>query len=142
MKHPLMIILLCASHYFVFGQATVKSKFKPDSIVFASGTLKLRGLLWKPPGKGPFPVVLYNHGSEAKPERFISNTPDIFLEHGYAYFVPFRRGQGLSKGEGKYIIDELDSATKASGVEARFDLMIKLQQTSQLADQIAALSFS
>ena len=30
---------------------------------FRSGDLTLRGVLYKPNGKGPFPAVLYNHGS-------------------------------------------------------------------------------
>ena len=136
-KHTLAILVLCTGSHFVFSQTDIQ----PDTVIFSSGTLKLKGLLWKPPGKGPFPAVLYNHGSEAKPEKFITKEPPVFLEHGYAYFVPFRRGQGLSKGQGKYVVDELDSASRAGGFEARLDLMIKLLETSQLADQLAALAF-
>ena len=113
----------------------------PDTITFASGNLKLKGLLWRPAGKGPFPAALYNHGSEARPEKFLTNVTRAFLAQGYAFFVPFRRGQGLSKGQGKYIIDQLDSAGLAGGSPARFALAIKLLETSQLQDQMAALSF-
>ena len=122
----------------VFSQAPVQ---KPDTVTFKSGNLNLKGLLWKPAGKGPFPAVMYNHGSEARPERFLSKTPFVFLERGYAFFAPFRRGQGLSKGQGKYIVEQLDSASFAGGQAARFALVIKLHETSQLQDQLAALAF-
>jgi predicted dienelactone hydrolase len=35
----------------------------PDTVVVQSGNLRLHALLWRPQGKGPFPVVLFNHGS-------------------------------------------------------------------------------
>jgi len=114
---------------------------KPDTVTFQSGNLKLKGLLWKPPGKGPFPAMMYNHGSEARPERFLTKMPYDFLEKGYAFFAPFRRGQGLSKGQGKYIIEQLDSASMAGGPSARFAMVIKLHETSQLQDQLAGFSF-
>jgi len=82
----------------------------PDTVSFASGDLTLKGLLWKPAGKGPFPAVLYNHGSEPRPQRFAPKATEGFLKQGYAVFAPCRRGQGLSKGQGKYILEALDSA--------------------------------
>jgi len=135
LKHLTLIFFLAVSIH-VFGQVQ-----KPDTVTFKSGNLNLKGLLWKPAGKGPFPAVMYNHGSEAKFERFLSKTPFVFLERGYAFFAPFRRGQGLSKGQGKYIVEQLDSASFAGGQAARFALVIKLHETSQLQDQLAALAF-
>ena len=35
----------------------------PDTVLVQSGALTLRGLLWRPSGRGPFPAVLFNHGS-------------------------------------------------------------------------------
>jgi dienelactone hydrolase len=35
----------------------------PQTIEFPSGKLRLKGYLWKPVGTGPFPAVLFNHGS-------------------------------------------------------------------------------
>lgn len=124
-----------------FSKVLFAQTATPDTVVFASGSLHLRGLLWKPLGKGPFPAVLYNHGSEAHPEKFVSGTSKIFLEHGYAFFAPFRRGQGLSIGQGKYIIDEADSASSVGGSDARLSLIINRLETSQLDDQLAAMKF-
>jgi dienelactone hydrolase len=122
-----------------FSQESQKNNY--DTVTFQSGDLALKGFLWKPSGKGPFPAVLYNHGSELHPEKYLSAIPLIFLQHGYAFFVPFRRGQGLSIGQGRYILDEVDSAAKTGGPEARFATTIRLHETSQLQDQFAALKF-
>src|SRR5689334_22293089 len=35
-----------------------------ERVEYPSGQLKLPGLLYKPAGKGPFPAVIWNHGSE------------------------------------------------------------------------------
>ena len=34
-----------------------------EEVAFPNGALTLRGVVYKPPGQGPFPAVLYNHGS-------------------------------------------------------------------------------
>ncbi len=38
-----------------------------NEVSFASGSLTLKGFLYKPAGAGPFPAVLWNHGSEKLP---------------------------------------------------------------------------
>ena len=140
-RYQLALIFCLALATSGFCQDQQPKPLLPDTVKFMSGNLKLTGLLWKPPGKGPFPAVLYNHGSEAKPERFLNNPSRAFVDHGYAFFVPFRRGQGLSKGQGKYIIDEADSASKVGGFTERFKLMSNRLETTQLQDQLAGLAF-
>jgi len=36
-----------------------------DIVAFPSGEITLHGVLYKPEGTGPFPAVVYNHGSAA-----------------------------------------------------------------------------
>src|SRR5260370_33750972 len=36
---------------------------EPATVVVNNGTFTLRALLWRPRGHGPFPAVLFNHGS-------------------------------------------------------------------------------
>jgi len=66
-----------------------------------------RGFFYVPEGKGPFPVMVWNHGSEqwpgAQPEL-----AHFYVEHGWAFLVPHRRGHG--KSPGAYIGDERDDA--------------------------------
>ncbi len=35
----------------------------PRTVEFSSGEVRLKAFLWKPTGPGPFPAVLFNHGS-------------------------------------------------------------------------------
>src|SRR5689334_11525885 len=78
-----------------------------ELVSFSAGELTLKGFLWKPPGAGPFPAILWNHGSEKLPGSVDSVAP-FFVTHGYVFFVPHRRGQGRSPG--RYIMDQLNAA--------------------------------
>jgi carboxymethylenebutenolidase len=135
-----LLIFVLYSNNIIAQNITVKD-LKPDTISFVSGNLLLKGLMWMPPGGGRHPAILFNHGSELKALKYLSRIAPAFVDQGYAFFVPFRRGQGLSQGQGKYILAELDSAEKAGGITLRTSLMIKLHETTQLEDQLAALSF-
>ncbi len=134
-KYILILIAFQTIHGTQFAQSLT-----PDTVNFRSGNLQLKGLLWKQAATGLVPAVLYNHGSELHPEKFLSTIAPAFVEHGYAFFVPFRRGQGLSRGQGKSITDVLDSVRKV-GPTAGFKTMITLHETSQLQDQLSALAF-
>jgi hypothetical protein len=73
-----------------------------------AGDLTLHGVVFKPEGTGPFPAVLYNHGSAPgmmSKEAFDALGP-AFAAHGWVFFGPYRRGQGLSAGAGPYIMDK------------------------------------
>jgi dienelactone hydrolase len=106
---------------------------QPELVSFPSGELELRGFLWKPDGPGPFPAVLWNHGSEKLPGD-VGRVARFLLPQGYAFFVPHRRGQGRSPGP--YIMDQLNAAMPA----ARGAALVDLHET-QLGDQLAALAF-
>src|SRR5712692_4893538 len=77
----------------------------PETVVVHNGSLTLRALLWRPPGRGPFPAVLLNHGSGRSPEELKRLGPyerqadvlgPVFARHGYVFLYLFRRGGGLS----------------------------------------------
>ena len=79
------------------GQSTAQQS-KAEEVIFPSGKLQLHGFLWKPEGEGPFPVLVWNHGSEKLP----GSQPALaafYTAHHYLFFVPHRRGQGRSPGE-------------------------------------------
>ena len=42
---------------------SVRAGTTSETVAFMSGDKVLHGLLYMPAGKGPFPAVLYNHGS-------------------------------------------------------------------------------
>lgn len=116
----------------------------PDTVTFASGDLRLRGLLYRPPGPGPHPAVLYNHGSGAATptyERQAAELAPHFTRRGYAFFFPLRRGQGLSAGQGEAINDRMAAALRDGGPAARMRVMAELLATEQTGDVLAALAF-
>ena len=116
---------------------------KGEVVTFPSGELTLRGVLYKPEGAGPFPAVVYNHGSAPgmlSKEAFDALGP-VFAKRGWVFFGPYRRGQGLSASAGKYIGDEIAAATKTGGVASGASTMVRLLETDHLNDQLAALAW-
>ena len=82
----------------------------PEIVVVPSGALQLKALLWLPENGGPFPAVLFNHGSGSSDAMHtgpfvITEAAErlgpIFVKHGYAFLYLFRRGQGLSADHSK-----------------------------------------
>src|SRR5436189_3496710 len=73
-----------------------------ETIFYPHDGLKLEAYLYKPDGAGPFPLIVYNHGSalpgdEAK-EWAAPYIARLFVPAGYALLVPERRGYGKSEG--------------------------------------------
>lgn len=121
-----------------------------QTVEIRSGPLQLKAFLWTPAGPGPFPAVLFNHGSGgADPEHTAGLTMKeaaerlgpLFVRHGYAFLYLFRRGQGLSAEQGPFIQDLLQREKAAHGDEARKHLQYILLTTDHLDDVLAALSF-
>jgi dienelactone hydrolase len=117
--------------------ACAQSPPTPTEVTFSSGNLVLHGFLYKPEGKGPFPAVLWNHGSERRP-GWLPELAPIFLGKGYVLFIPHRHGQGRSPGE--YIMDLLDRAKQSGGSQVRDRELVELMD-QHLQDQLAALSY-
>jgi carboxymethylenebutenolidase len=113
----------------LFLKATVLSAAQSEEVTFPSGKLMLHGFLYRPEGSGPFPAVLYNHGSEEKPgsKRALG---EFFSSKGYAFFVPHRRGKGRSPN------DSYVESLRAQGIAGA----IALHET-HLEDQLAALTY-
>ena len=116
---------------------------EPGVVSFRSGEITLQGTLYKPKGKGPFPAVVYNHGSAPgmlSQQAFEALGP-VFASHGWVFFGPYRRGQGLSASAGPYIGDEIAAAKKKGGMAAGAATMVRLLETDHLNDQLAALAW-
>jgi dienelactone hydrolase len=98
----------------------------------------MRTKVYRPEGKGPFPMVVVSHGSEQDPVRRGKMTqpayPDLtrfFVQNGYVVVVPERPGHGAG---GRYLEDQrgcdnADYAASANGaadsIAAAVDFMKK-----------------
>ena len=72
-----------------------------SEVFYKSGELSIQAYLYKPEGDGPFPVVIYNHGSGLGSERLghpAEHIGRMLTEAGFAVMVPERRGYGRSEG--------------------------------------------
>ena len=115
--------------------------FAQEIVTFPSGSLTLHGVLYRPAGKGPFPAVVYNHGSFQDPSTASEALGPLFANRGWVFVMPSRRGQGLSKSAGPYIRDEINASIKSGGMSAGVATMIRLLETDHLDDQLAALAW-
>jgi carboxymethylenebutenolidase len=123
-----LAILTAALLFFALPRGIVLAA-QPEEVRFSSGKVTLHGFLYKPEGNGPFPAILYNHGSERKP----GTKPELgkfFSAKGYVFFVPHRLGHGRSPNDSH--IDSLYDQGARS--------IVSLHEF-HLGDQLAALSY-
>lgn len=108
----LVLVLLAA--------CVVSGAHAAEEVSFSNGAVQLKGVLYKPDGPGPFPVLLFNHGSAPgmlNGQAFEKLGP-LFVQHGWAFFAPYRRGQGLSASAGPYVMDVIQKEQTAGIVRA------------------------
>lgn len=91
----------------LYEQSAEVREFRKTAIEvqFPSNGLMLHGWLYKPPGLGPFPAVVWNHGSEKEPTAH-PELGKFYASHGYVLFLPVRHGHTPSPGP--YIQDLVD----------------------------------
>ena len=146
------LLMLCVALSFLPRLVRGQTTTEPDTVTVHSKGMALRALLWRPPGKGPFPAVLFNHGSGhgvLGPSGAIEHTMEwqaeaiapAFVRHGYVFFAPLRRGTGLSADQGTNSSDRWDSALVARGQDARNRLQVELLESVELDDALAGLAF-
>jgi carboxymethylenebutenolidase len=117
----------------------------PDTVVVRSGNLTLRGLLWTPAGTGPFPAVLFNHGSYSGGDSLTSHDMTalgpVFARHGYVFLFLCRRGIGLSGDQGAADGDLMANALATRGREGRNEIQLQLLEGEELDEALAGLAF-
>jgi dienelactone hydrolase len=105
----------------------------PQLVSFPAGELTLRGYLYEPAGAGPFPAMIWNHGSERDPGS-PGELGGFYTSAGYVLFAPHRHGHGLSPGE--YALGVVPRGTRAEGIHAVIGL-----HENYLRDTIAAATW-
>jgi hypothetical protein len=77
MKTIIVLALALQLSPVLLAQTVSHSAFlaAPQIADVRSGELRLKGYFWKPAGSGPFPAILFNHGSGADdPQRTAGRT--------------------------------------------------------------------
>ena len=110
----------------------------PELITFPSQGAELHGFIYKPAGDGPFPAVVYNHGSDKQP-GWLPTLGKFWTEHGFVFFVPHRSGHGRSPGD--WIVDlEQQFNQQEKDPAAREKHSVALHEKANL-DVVAAVAW-
>jgi len=80
----------------------------PDLVTFPSDGMTLHGFLFRPHGTGPFPAIVYNHGS-GREVGTMSNGMKFYVDHGFVVLVPHRRGHDRSSDVAPYMAHVMDT---------------------------------
>jgi hypothetical protein len=77
---------------------TVQSEVILDDLTFTSGDISLVGRLILPTGEGPFPAIVWVHGSGRTTRDEVGSLLEILVDEGIAVFTYDKRGVGDSGG--------------------------------------------
>ncbi len=108
----------------------------PREVAFRSGDLTLTGYLYLPPGEGPFPCMVTNHGSsihQGTTDVCRPGTAAVLMSWGLASFLPHRRGYGNSPGR-----PWREDVSADYGTEA-YDAQLAKRLDDESNDVVAAL---
>jgi carboxymethylenebutenolidase len=115
----------------------------PELVSFPSGDSTLRGYVHGPEGAGPFPAIIWNHGSERLPGS-CADLGSFYTSAGYVFFVPHRHGHGQSPG--KYPLGTVPTRARAQTEDTAgyrrkgIELLIELHE-AYLEDTVAAVKW-
>lgn len=85
------------------GSAQTENELKVEVVSFPSGKTTFRGYLFKPEGKGPFGVVVWNHGhadnlTKGSLAEF-QELAKLYTRDGFALFLPNRHLRDVTPSE-------------------------------------------
>jgi dienelactone hydrolase len=103
--------------------------------VDAAGTITLETTVFKPDGRGPFPMVVFNHGKMPGDPRAQARSRPIafareFVRRGYLVVVPNR--EGFADSGGSY--QQAGCDVERNGVEQAADVAATIAYMSKRAD--------
>ncbi len=144
MKYLLIIVIGFFSSVNVFAQTPVMAgtdsakSAMPEIIYYTSDTVKLKGYLVKPAGKGPFPVYMWNHDSEKEPV-FNNSIANFWVKQGYLFFMPIRGGHSDNPGE--YIVNNEKQINRRREMAQVVFKQVYIQHQQANKDVVSALKW-
>lgn len=106
------------------NEETLRIPVKYRGVFGGSKELQLEATLYRPNQTGRFPVVVFNHGSTGPGQIPVDQTqkyPTVasyFVEKGFAFLVPMRRGRGKSEGPYQEGGEGYRCGNEASGINS------------------------
>jgi dienelactone hydrolase len=102
----LLRLLLCALALALPAAAAMAQDLTMMPVTIEGRTVRLATKIYKPAGDGPFPTLIFHHGSTGNGrntaifDRFFDPTPLVqwFVQRGWVVALPSRRGRGGSDG--------------------------------------------
>lgn len=91
--------------------------------------MTLQGYISLPNGRGPFPVMIYNHSSDRTP-GYQSDLAEFYNRKGFIFFMPNRHGQGISaeyKGTKYTYIGDAEDKCEAEHPDKKFARACKVK---------------
>lgn len=114
----------------------------PELLSFRRGELELTGMLFRPSGDGPFPVIVYAHGNEPDPSDLFETVAPPLVARGFIVWAPHRHGSGLSADAAPNLLRTLTEIERREGVAARSRAAIAALEGPHLDDMAAAVEFA
>lgn len=90
-----------------------------EELSFTNGNVTLAGTFLAPPGEGPFPTIVWTHGSgpDDRQTFYYSGRAHLLAQHGVASLIYDKRGCGESTGEQPASLQDL-IADAIAGIDA------------------------
>ena len=102
------------------------NEYAYEDVAFENGDAKLAGTIVKPVGEGPFPLIVWTHGSgnDTRQTFYYSGRAHLMAQRGVASLIYDKRGAGESTGENAYDIALLieDALAAVALVKTRADV--------------------
>tara|TARA_B100000497_G_C7685075_1_gene415051 strand:+ start:1648 stop:2661 length:1014 start_codon:yes stop_codon:yes gene_type:complete len=100
MKYSIIVPLLF-SFSIALCQTNGDSHYHNEDVTFYNDKIQLQGQLYIPNGTGPFPTVIFTHGSgdSGIDNKRYKLEAEYFAKHGILSFVYDKRGYGKSSGD-------------------------------------------
>jgi len=135
------LLLLCASG----SSAQTAAPYATEVVSLPSGALRLRALVGRPEGPGPFPAYISNHGSmttqeASRPPRTQitkGSLPDTLARRGFVVLVLARRGYMGSEGTAT----TCSQGNGAGGYSGRRASDVMCGAEEEAGDVVAALEY-
>ena len=132
----LLLLCACASHPSVTMPLDLALNERVLMIPAHSGNsmVMMETTIFTPPGKGPFPLLIMNHGKapgnpHSQPRARYLVISREFVKRGYAVIIPMRKGFAESTGD--YTVNGCD--TKKTGLDQADNIQDALDYALQQA---------